>query len=546
MKRQVGVLNASSRLGRKSLGALSLLIALVIMGPILAVLWRALVADTTHLGQGSWANLQHIALTLLPTFFTNTVQLVVGVLVVVLIAGVGCAWIIAAYDFTGRAWLGRLLVLPLAMPAFVMAYSYTEFLDVSGPLQSSFRAMFNLQIGQWAWPDIRSVPGASVILGLSLFPYVYMLARPAFVERNEALAQAARTLGVSQRRLWWRVTLPVARPAIVAGCALVVMETLADFGTVAYFSVDTLAGGIYRSWQGLGDQTSAARLSVLLLVIVFFLLWLENKQRGQMASFERQRKPATRRFISGFQAVGAQVFCLVWIALGFVLPVGLLLNSVLKQWQAGQTVVSTGLVHWALNSMTLAAIGTIVIIPSALVVAYACRVTTKPVVRAAAQLAASGYALPGLVLAVGLLLLAKSLDGFGLGWVRTTIALVIFAYGARFFAVAFQGIQSALGRVAPSMDDSARSLGASAWRVLRQVHWPLLRPTLMACTMLVFVDCLKELPATLVLRPLNFDTLAVIAYQYASDERLEAVAMPSLLLVLVGLIPTIWLAKRQS
>lgn len=533
---------------RLGLLIIAVLIALIIAMPLLAVVFRASGAEFLSPAGGgdSTANLQRLLSTVLPGFMVNTLLLALGVLAVVLLAGIGSAWLVAAYEFPLRRILSRLLFLPLAFPAFVMAYAYTDFLEVSGPLQSAFRAATGLTIGSYYFPDIRSLPGASIILGLSLFPYVYMLARPAFAERSAALAEAAQSLGVRPSMIWWRVTLPVARPAIIAGCALVLMETLADFGTVSYFAIDTLSAGIYRTWQGLGDQVSAARLSLMLMTIVLLLLWVERKQRGRMVSHQRQSRRAARVPLRSWPAIGAAAFCLVWVVVGFVIPTGLLIHGAWSALRDGEIEMSLRVFGWFFNSTILAASGTVLIIPAAILVAYACRLRAHPLIQKIAQFAASGYAIPGLVLAVGLLLLARALDQIGLGFLRATIALVLLAYLARFFAVAFQGINAGLDRIAPSMDHSARSLGASPTKVLRRVHWPLLRPTIGAATLLVFVDCLKELPATLVLRPFNFDTLAVTAYQFASDERLAAAAVPALGLLFVGLIPTLWLARDQS
>ncbi len=535
------------------LGWSALAIAVLITLPLLAVFLRALLgspssdsAMAASEGVDSAANMAHLATYVLPGFILNTLGLALGVLLVVLVAGVGSAWLIAAYDFPARDWLARLLVLPLAMPGFVMAYAYTDFFDVSGALQSLLRQLTGLRVGQYWFPEIRSVPGAAFMLGLALFPYVYMLARPAFAERSATLADAARTLGMAPRKIWWKVTLPVARPAIVAGCALVLMETLADFGTVSYFAVDSLAAGIYRAWQGLGDQTTAARLSLVLMLLVGLILWVERTQRGRMATHGRQPQPALRMALSRPAGFAAASFCSVWVLLGFILPAVLLCKAFLSQWQSGDLVLSANFATWSLNSFLLALGGTILIVPSALIVAYACRLNRKAWVNSVAKLASFGYAIPGLVLAVGLLLVARQLDLLGLTWVRATIILVLLAYMARFFAVALQGLQTGMERIAPNMDDSARSLGATPASVLRKIHWPLLKPSLGAATLLVFVDCLKELPATLVLRPFNFDTLAVVAYQYASDERLAAAAAPALALVLIGLVPTIWLARGQK
>ena len=508
--------------------------------PVLAVIWRSIGVDDLQ----SASTLAHLMQTVLPGFATNTLLLALGVLLFVLLAGVGSAWLIAAYDFALRRWLAALLVLPLAMPAFVMAFAYTDFFETTGPLQTSLRQLFGLKVGAYWFPDIRSIPGAAVVLGLSLYPYVYMLVRPAFAERSASLNDAARSLGVSGFALWWKVTLPVARPAIVAGCSLVLMETLADFGTVSYFAVDTFAAGIYRAWQGMGDQVAAARLAVVLMIFIGLITWVEKTNRGRMASYSRAPRPALRHKLSGIKALLAIGFCTCLVCLGFFVPIMLLITAALKQSQTGQGI-DPRLFGWMFNSTILGGLGAALIVPIALIIAYALRLANNQWVRGAAQIAASGYAIPGLVLAVGLLVIARYLDLIGLGWIRATLLLVVMAYGARFFAVAFQGIGSGLLRIAPNLDDSARSLGLPALKVLRQIHWPLLRPTLAAAALLVFVDCLKELPATLVLRPFNFDTLAVVAYHLASDERLGAAALPAIAIILVGLLPTIWLAGKQ-
>jgi iron(III) transport system permease protein len=544
---RASITRSRSALGWPGLGlsGWAVVVAALISLPILAVLVRAVIngQSASTDAQASSSALVHLLQTVLPGFVVNTLGLAAGVLAVVLIAGVGSAWLVAAYEFPGRGALSRLLLAPMAMPAFVMGYAYTQAFDVSGPLQSTLRQLTGLNVGQYWFPEIRSLPGAAVMLGLALFPYVYMLARPAFAERNAHLGDAARSLGVSQRGVFMRVYLPVARPAIVAGCALVLMETLADFGTVSYFAVDTLAAGIYRAWQGLGDQTAAARLSIVLTGFVLFVLLIEKRQRGRMASYSANSKPSPRMTLPKRQAWCATGFCVLWVLLGFAIPLVLLWSAAMSEPAALELVREGRFAVWVLNSLWLALLGVVVVIPAALLVAYAVRVSPHRWVHICAQIAASGYALPGVVLAVGILLLAKGLDFIGVGFLRASLALLLLAYVARFFTIGYSGMVAGLARISPRMDDSARSLGLSASEILRRVHWPVLQPSVYAATLLVFVDCLKELPATLILRPFNTDTLAVVAYQFASDERLAAAALPSLALVVVGLLPTILLNK---
>lgn len=528
----------ASRTRLSGLDAFVLAVAIAIMAPLLALLVVA--------GQsGPHDALAHLLATVLPHYAFTSVLLVLMVGANVVLLGVGAGWIVAAYDFPGRRLLQVALILPLAMPAFVLAYAYTDFLDTSGPVQAWLREVTGWSIGDYWFPQVRSLPGAALFLSLALYPYVYMLARNAFAERSVTLAEAARSLGEPAARVWWRITWPMARPAVVAGVTLVAMETLADFGTVSFFAVDTFTAGIYRAWQGLGDRATAARLAVGLLVVVLWLVWTERRQRGRMAFHGRNARPAATRKLTGVTAWGATFACAAPVLLGFLLPAGLLLRAA---W-SGQTGIDPRIGAWALHTAVLSLLAVAVVVPMALGLAYAVRLTAHPAIRALAGVAGAGYAVPGLVLGVGLLAVVGGIDrlvhgiwGAGLVLGGTAVA-VVYAYCVRFLAVAQQGLDASLKRISPSMDASARTLGAGPSEVLRRVHWPLLRPSLATAALLVFVDCLKELPATLVLRPFNYDTLAVVAYQFASDERLAEAAVPSLAIVAVGLLPVIILAR---
>jgi iron(III) transport system permease protein len=415
------------------------------------------------------------------------------------------------------------------MPAFVMAYAYTDFLSAWGPLQLAIRALTGLESGQYWFPEIHSTWGAGLFLGLALYPYVYLLARPAFDERGASLGEAARSLGLSQTAVWWRVTWPIARPAIAAGTALALMETLADFGTVSYFAVDSFTAGIYRAWQGLGDRVGAARLAIMLLVLVGALMWIERSSRGRMRFHGRAGLTSVRTSLTGWRAWRASIWCFLPPLFGFLLPASLLLHA----WLSEGAPVDPRLGVWILNTAVLASAGVLVVLPLALLGAYARRLSDSRWLRWSLVLANSGYAMPGVVLGVGLLIISGKLDrlleplsvwlGGGTLLAGGTTAAVVYAYCVRFFPVAFQGLESALARISPSMDQSARSLGRTPAQVLREIHWPMMRRGIAAASLLVFIDCLKELPATLVLRPFNFDTLAVVVFQFASDERLAAV-----------------------
>jgi iron(III) transport system permease protein len=489
---------------------------------------------------GGWETLHHLATTVLPTTLLNSLLLSAVVLAVVLLVGVGSGWLVAAYDFPGRGWISWALVLPLSMPAFVLAYAYTDFLDTSGPLQGWLRAVTGWQVREYWFPDVRSLPGAGLFLGLALYPYVYIFARTAFAERSASLSDAARSLGCARRATWWRVTWPVGRPAVAAGCALVLMETLADFGTVSYFGVDTLTAGIYRSWQGLGDKVAAARLAFVLLLVVGALVWVERRQRARMRFHARATKPAPRVPLAGAAGLRASALGLLPVVFGFALPAVLLLRA----WLAADSLVDPRLGAWVGNSLLLAALAAALIVPVALVTAYAARLVRRPVVSVAVALACAGYALPGVVIGVGLMAWVGAIDRMlGMLVLGGTVAAVVYAYGVRFFSIAYQGVEAALVRISPAMDQSARSLGLSPVEVLRDVHWPLLKPSIAGAALLVVVDCLKELPATLVLRPFDFDTLAVSAYHLASDERLGEASLPALLIVAVGILPVLLLSR---
>lgn len=516
------------------LAALAAIGALMTAAPIIVLVLLAVSPDA------GWDTLSHLATTVLPSTLLATVQLAVVVLAVVLVAGVGTGWLVAAYEFPGRRWFAWALVLPLAMPAFVMAYAYTDFFDTSGAFQVWLREVTGWRVRQYWFPDIRSLPGAGLLLGMALYPYVYMLARSAFAERSPSLAEAARSLGTTHNAGWWRVTWPVARPAVAAGCALVLMETLADFGTVTYFGVDTLTAAIYRAWQGLGDRIAAARLGFVLLLMVGLLVWVERRQRQRMRFYARGGKPAPRVALQGWPAWRACLLCALPVFLGFVLPTLLLLRA----WVYAGAPLDPRMYAWVRNSITVAGIAAMLILPVALLTAYAARLVRNRFVSSAVALACAGYAMPGVVLGVGLMVWIGTIDrAAGMLLLGGSIAAVVYAYGVRFFSIGYQGMEAALARISPSMDQSARSLGLSPTEVLREVHWPLLRPSLAGAALLVVVDCLKELPATLVLRPFDFDTLAVTAYHFASDERLAEASLPSLLIVLAGLLPILLLSR---
>lgn len=534
---------------RRTIVALTVLLALVAAAPVLVVVGRGLAPGAA----ATWA---HLAATALPGMVANTLILLALVSAGVTAGGTLAGWLVARRRFPGSGFFEWALLLPLAMPAYVMAYAYTDVLQYAGPVQSWLRTTFGWSRGDYWFPDVRSVGGAAVMFVFALYPYVYLLARVAFQERPPALVEAARTLGVSRAAAFWRVELPLARPAIAAGVSLALMETLADFGTVAYFGVETFTTGIYRAWFALGDRAAAAQLASVLLAFVVGAVVLERASRGRQRTYGAARgRPGTRfatQRLAGWRAGAATLVCAIAVTVGFALPVLLLVRIV-----RGDPDVTLGprFFAWAWNSVHVAAIAALVIVVAAVLVAYAVRLAPGAATRGASRALTMGYAVPGTVLAVGVLLPLSIIDNAYADWRRAvtgvspgllltgTVVALIYAYAIRYFAVAWNAVEPGFVRITPAMDAAARGLGAGVIGTLRRVHLPLLARSGAAALLLVFVDVMKELPATLVLRPFNFDTLATQAYQLARDERLAEAALPSFAIVLAGLVPIVLLAR---
>jgi iron(III) transport system permease protein len=527
----------------------ALIVAGLVIFPVLGVLG--------HLASGSTADvLRHLASTVLAEAVLTSLGLGCLVTAGAILVGTGAAWLVTQYEFPGRGWLTWALMLPLAMPAFVAAYAYTDWLQFSGPVQESLRQLFGWGPREYWFPEIRSVPGAAALFVAVLYPYVYALARPAFIERSPYLVDAARTLGCTHRAVFWRVALPLARPAMIGGGMLALMETLSDYGAVAYFGLPTFTQSIYNAWFNLGDRSAASQLAAALLLTVAVLVLVERRSRGERrfaTTASHGRSP--RVVLQGWPAARALILCLLPVAAGFVLPAILLGRLHLQLEQAPRWA---GYWQWLGNTVTAASITALAAIALALLVAYSGRLQPRPVVRAANTLVGLGYALPGAVIAVGVLVPLARLDNAFDAWMRVqfgistgllltgSLAALVYAYLVRYLAVAYHGIDAGLTRITPSMDLSARSLGATPWETLLRVHVPLLTRSALAAAVLVFVDTVKELPATLILRPFNFDTLAVVAHNFAKDERLAEAALPALTIVLVGLVPALLLSRTTD
>ena len=630
------------------MGGISLGAGALILLPILAVV------ASVFAGAGeTWL---HLARTALGTYVLNTALLATGVAAGVVSIGVLSAWLVTTFRFPGQHALEWALMLPLAMPAYVMAYAYTDWLQFTGPVQGMLRALTGWQAREYWFPDIRSLGGAAMLLSFALYPYVYLLARTAFLDVSRSALEASRLAGHGVWGSFFRVALPIARPAIAAGTALALMETLADFGTVSYFALEVFTTGIFKAWMSMGDATAAGQLSVCLLAFVAVVLALERASRGRAAYTGAHGKPPAPHRLQGLPAALAFIACVLPILAGFVLPVGLLLHLAWSDL-AAQAGSPAGFQAFArlgtllANSFVLAGIAAAAGVGLATAMAYAARLSRGPLVAAANRMAALGYAIPGAVIAVGVLVPLGRLDNWmagaleaafgvqpGLLFTGTIVALVyaylvrflavalqtveaglakvtlrmddaarlsrvrlvaaanrtaalgyaipgaviavgvlvplgrldnwiagaleaafglkpgllftgtivalVYAYLVRFLAVALQTVEAGLAKVTPRMDDAARSLGATPAQTLARVHAPLLASSLAGAALLLFVDVMKELPATFALRPFNFDTLAIEAYHLAKDERLAEAAVPSLVIVAIGLAPLVWVSRR--
>ena len=519
-----------------------LLVALLTL-PLLAVVWSWLEFDAL-----ARSILLEMLQTVLPAYAGTSLLLCLLVGAGVAVVGMATASAVTLFEFPGRRVFEWALLLPLAMPAYVLAYAYTDFLQYGGPLQTAMRSASGLQ-GRLL-PEVRSLGGAVLVFIAALYPYVYLLARTALSERAVHLMEAARLLGAPLSRRIREVALPLARPAVAAGVALALMETLADFGVSSYFGIQTFTAGIYKAWLSMDNRMAAAQLATVLLVFVAVLLRIERsaQRRMRFAAGRGARSGSADAVpvqLRGNRAMLAWAVCAVPIAFGFVLPVLFMLRPLMMGWDQ---LLWSQFFQWTLNSLWLAGLSALLATTLALSLAFAVRRRPDALIRMAVQLASLGYAVPGAVIVVGLLLpvgwLQAAAPQTGAGyWITATVLGVVWAYLVRFSAVALQSIQSGYSRIPLSFDDSARMLGITGAGLLARVHWPLLKRSVAVAGLLVFVDVMKELPATLVLRPFNSDTLAVVTYQLARDERLGEAALPALALVLVGLLPVALLSR---
>ncbi|MGX7653485.1 ABC transporter permease [Shewanella putrefaciens] len=522
-------------------------VAALLVLPLFALIFQAFQPDE--------AVFDHLMATVLPTYIINSLLLIFWVSVGALLLALPCAWLVARCEFIGRRYLQWALLLPLAMPAYIVAYVYTDLLDYAGPVQRGLRLLFDWRSSQeYFFPDIRSLGGAACMLSLVLFPYIYLLARTAFMEQSLSLAHASRIMGCSSWQSFWRLSLPMARPAIAVGVALVAMETAADFATVSYFAVPTLTTAVYDTWLGYGNLTAAAKLSAIILLVIFMLIGFERFARRKQQLFQKQSRIQTTDLyrLTTKQTVYALIFCGTVLLLSFLLPFGILVSYAIgyfeKSWDSSFWQLS-------LNSLSLALVTSILCCLIALFLMFVRRISPRRSDTLPSRLASTGYALPGTVLAIGVLVPLTLLDfgindlaeyigvkGPGLLLTGSVVAL-IFAFCVRFIAIAIGSIESSYKRISPSLDMVSLTMGQSPIRLLSRVHLPLLSKGIFAAALLVFIESMKELPAALLLRPIGFENLATHVFQFVSDEKLEHGALAAIVIVIVGLVPLIYLNR---
>ncbi|WP_209000103.1 ABC transporter permease [Pannonibacter tanglangensis] len=545
--------SASPPLARRQDGlwlALAWAAAAIVLMPLASL---ALLASGSS--EGLWG---HLASTVLPGALATTFWLMLGVGLVTTVVGVTTAWLVTMCRFPGRGLFDWALLVPLAVPTYIIAIAYVEVLQYAGPVQSAVRALFGFSSPREYWfPEIRSLGGAIFVLSAVLYPYVYLTARASFLLQSAGPLDVARTLGATPLRLFLRVALPMSRPAIAVGVSLALMECLNDIGAVTFFGVKTLTFSIYDTWLNRSNLTGAAQLACAMLVVVFALLTLERRARARQRFDQnrgKQHAPTPYR-LTGWRAAGALVACSLPVLLGFVVPASLLIERSTRRLEM---LADPDFLAAAANSALLAGIASLVIVALAVVLVFAVRLRKSGRLRLAARIAAIGYAVPGTVLAVGILIpLARFDNGLDalmeqLFGISTGLLLLgsgtglIYAYVVRFIAVAHGQIEDGFGKISPNLDMAARTLGRQSGRILGEVHLPLLQPVLLSALLITFVDCMKELPATILLRPFNFDTLATTVFEAASREAFEDAALPALTIVVLGLAPVILLARTSA
>lgn len=526
-------------------------LSVVVVFPLAALVWIAMSPAGDIWG--------HLITTVLPGSFATTLWLMVGVGTITIVIGVSTAWLVTMCEFPGRRYMDWALLVPLAVPTYIVAFAYVEVFDYTGPLQTWLRWAFGFKNSRDYWfPELRSLGGAIFVMSMVLYPYVYLTTRASFMIQSASLLDVSRTLGATPTSLFFRVALPLSRPAIAIGASLALMECLNDIGAVTFFGVRTLTFSVYDIWLNRSSLAAASQLSLAMLLMVFALLWLERqgRKRQKFHSHGAAKHRMPLRFqLSTRGSVFAVVVCLLPILLGFVVPALLLADSASRRLDE---LFSDTFLSAVGNTLTLAIIASLVTVAVSVVLAYALRLRPGRKLQSTVRLASIGYAIPGTVLAIGILIPLAALDNFIAGqakvWLGFSTGLlligsgtaIIYAYVIRFLAVSYGQIESGLAKISPHLDMAARTLGRTETNTLLQVHLPILKPVLLSALLLTFVDCMKELPATILLRPFNFETLATTVFEAASREAFGEAALPSLAIVLVGLLPVIFLARTSA
>jgi len=524
----------------------ALLIACFVALPVAGVVWLALSPS-----DDIW---RHLATTVLPRYIRTTLLLMTGVGVGTFVLGAGSAWLVTMCRFPGKRVFEWAMLLPLAVPTYVLAYVYTDVLEYAGPVQSVLRSLFGWQTSRDYWfPEIRSLGGATAMMTLVLYPYVYLLSRAAFLEQSVCVLEVSRTLGKNPWQGFMSVALPLARPAIVVGVSLALMETLNDFGTVDFFAVATFTAGIYDVWLNQNSITGAAQLASVLLLFVLVLITIERVARRNQRFHHTSSKYSTMPSypLTGSRSVLAFLFCFLPVALGFVLPAAVLTSYAVQYYR--ETLAGDFWIY-AANSLILSTVTAVAAVLIGMFLAYGARLSRGSFIRGATRFASLGYAVPGAVLAIGVIIPMAALDnridafsrdvfGIPLGLLLSgTVFAVIYGYLTRFTALSYGTLEASLGKITPNMDDAARTLGHGPASILKRIHLPMMRGSILTAGLLVFVDCMKELPMTVILRPFNFETLATYVHQFASDELLEESALGALAIVAAGILPVILLS----
>ena len=523
----------------------SMFAALIIALPLLVVFSNILIP-----GDETWL---HILKNLIPTYALNTLILMAGVALLTFIMGVSTAWLVSMYSFPGRKFFSWALIMPIALPAYISGFTWAGILDYTSPVYVFLRNHFGLDTGQYLFFNILSLPGAIVILSLALYPYVFLISRAYFSRQSSTLFEVAASLGKKQSQIFFGVALPLARPAIVAGVSLALMEVLNDYGLARYFGVDTFTTGIFTAWFAFSHPQSALKLSAYLMIFVLALIIMERTQRGKMRfdMLGATYRPIKRTTLDKPKGVLALILCVIPFLLGFLIPVVMLIY-----WSSLTLVdvVDYRFTELLFNSFLLAAIASLVVTAFALFIAFTVRSFPSRFVRFLSRVSTLGYALPGAVVAIGILIPFLWMDGmlafFSSPGVRIALTgtwfALIFAYLVRFMAVGYNSIDSGMERISPSLDEASRSLGMSNMKTLSKINMPLLRGALISASLLVFIDVLKELPLTLILRPFNFDTLAIRAFEFASDERVAEAAPAAMIIIITGMVPVFLLNRLMG